>query len=290
MGLLVTDGSLDAAINDLLDHALAEDLGIEGDVTSTAIFSANDRADAVIKSKASGVLSGAGILRPLFAKLDASLSCAVLLQDGGALNPGTEICRLSGNVRAILAGERIALNLLQRLSGVATLTARYAAAIGHTGAKLLDTRKTTPGLRLLEKQAVRHGGGANHRIGLFDMMLIKDTHVARAGGVTNALAKAFAFRKNRSALKIEIEVQTPQQFSEALALGPDRIMLDNMDIETMRRCVREARSGRIPVEIEASGSITLASIASIAETGVDFISCGAITHSAPALDIHLIIR
>jgi nicotinate-nucleotide pyrophosphorylase (carboxylating) len=285
----VTNVTLDRAMNELLDRALAEDLGQEGDITSAAIFSPADTARAVIKSKAQGVLSGAFLLRPLFAKIDAALDCDVRLSDAATLQSGSEICRLSGRVQSILAGERIALNLLQRLSGIATLTARYMAAIAHTGAKLLDTRKTTPGLRLVEKLAVRHGGGANHRLGLFDMMLIKDTDIARAGGITNALKNGFAFRADRPGLKIEIEVQTPQQFTEALSLKPDRIMLDNMTIAAMRRCVEEARSGGFPVEIEASGSITLTTIAAVAETGVDFISCGAITHSASALDIHLVI-
>ena len=203
--------------------------------------------------------------------------------------PGTEICRLDGPVISILAGERTALNFLQRLSGIATLTAEYAAAISHTKTRLLDTRKTGPGLRLLEKMAVRHGGGANHRSGLFDMMLIKDTHVKRAGGVAAALRKAMDFRGNKKEPTIEVEVQSVDECIEAIALGPDRIMLDNMNTDDIRRCVEMVRLSGAKVELEASGGITLETIAKIAETGVDFISCGALTHSAPALDIHLVI-
>ena len=285
----MSEERIEHVLSELLDRALAEDLGSEGDITSRAIFSSADTARAVIRSKASGVLSGALLLRPLFSKIDPALDCATCMKDGEALREGSEICRLSGRVQSILAGERIALNFLQRLSGIATLTARYAAAIAHTGTRLLDTRKTTPGLRQLEKAAVLHGGGVNHRFGLFDMMLIKDTHVARAGGVGPALNKAFAFRAGRPTPKIEVEVQSASEFAEALALSPDRIMLDNMDIAAMRRCVEARAAKGAQVELEASGSITLGTIAAVAETGVDFISCGALTHSAPALDIHLII-
>jgi nicotinate-nucleotide pyrophosphorylase (carboxylating) len=194
----------------LLSRALAEDLGKGGDITSNALFSRKDRASAVIRSNETGVLSGAYLLKPLFAKIDPSLRVTVLLADGGALAPGAEICRLKGSVRSILAGERTALNFLQRLSGIATLTARYAAAIRHTRAKLLDTRKTTPGLRALEKLAVRHGGGVNHRAGLSDMMLIKDTHVKQCGGVTAALKKAMASRGRAVEPEIEIEVRSTE--------------------------------------------------------------------------------
>lgn len=276
-------------ISDILDRALAEDLAGGGDITSRAIFSPDDRAKALIKSKAPGVLSGVSLLTPLFAKLDTGVTLDLRANDGDLLQPGTEICRLDGPVISILAGERTALNFLQRLSGIATLTAGYAGAIKHTKTRLLDTRKTGPGLRVLEKMAVRHGGGANHRSGLFDMMLIKDTHVKRAGGVAAALRKALEFRGNIKEPKIEVEVQSIDECVEAIALDPDRIMLDNMSTDDMRRCVEMVRLSGAKVELEASGGITLESIAKIAETGVDFISCGALTHSAPALDIHLII-
>jgi len=274
----------------LLDCALAEDLGKGGDCTSNALFSPKDIGSAVIKSKEKGVLSGTYLLAPLFFKIDPSLSVAVLLSDGAPLEPGSEICRLKGSVRSILAGERIALNFLQRLSGIATMTARCVAAIRHTRAKLLDTRKTTPCLRALEKLAVRHGGGTNHRSGLFDMILIKDTHSKQCGGVTAALKKAMTSRGKAKEPKIEIEVQNAAEFAEALALRPDRIMLDNMSADAMRRCVEKmSKNCDMRVDLEASGNISLDNATEVAETGVDFISCGAITHSAKALDIHLVI-
>ena len=214
----------------------------------------------------------------------------IAAHDGDHLVDGTVICRLKGPVLGILSGERTALNFLQRLSGIATLSARYASAIAHTGAHLLDTRKTTPGLRLLEKAAVRHGGGLNHRIGLYDMVLIKDTHIKRAGGVAAAIRKAMEWRGDHNTVKIEVEVQSIEECVEALALGPDRIMLDNMCLDDMRRCVEMTRQSGAKIELEASGGITLETIGSVAETGVDFISCGALTHSAPSIDIHLVIE
>jgi nicotinate-nucleotide pyrophosphorylase (carboxylating) len=286
----MNDADFQKQLSELLDRAIAEDLGMGGDCTSIALFSHKDMGSAVIRSREKGVLSGVYLLAPLFSKVDPSLSLNVLLNDGAALAPGAEICRLQGSVRSILAGERIALNFLQRFSGIATLTARYAAAIRHTKAELLDTRKTTPCLRVLEKLAVRHGGGGNHRSGLFDMMLIKDTHVKQCGGVKAALTKAMRARGTAKKPEIEIEVQNTAEFAEALALHPDRIMLDNMSAQAIRGCVEAmSETCHMRTELEASGNITLATIAKVAETGVDYISCGAITHSAPALDIHLII-
>jgi nicotinate-nucleotide pyrophosphorylase (carboxylating) len=278
-----------AYIDGLLDRAIDEDLGESGDRTSNALFAEGDSAEAVIRSKETGVLSGAFLIEPLFSKIDASVEITLGCDDGSPLFRGGEICRLKGPIRGILAGERIALNFLQRLSGIATLTSHYHAAIAHTPARLLDTRKTTPGLRLLERLAVRHGGGTNHRFGLFDMMLIKDTHVKHAGGVTAALEKAMHSRGAGILPKIEVEVQSMDEFDEALQFPPDRIMLDNMSLSAMRQCVARKLAAGVAVELEASGNITLESIAAVAETGVDFISCGAITHSAKALDIHLII-
>lgn len=298
MNTVFSDPAAREQISDLLDCALAEDLGAPsgsrgkgGDCTSNALFSAVDTGRAVIRSKENGVLSGAYLCAPLFAKIDPSLSLTICANDGDPLAPGTEICRLSGRVQSILAGERTALNFLQHCSGIATLTSRYVAAIRHTGATILDTRKTTPGLRLLEKTAVRHGGGMNHRSGLFDMVLIKNTHCKQCGGVTAALTRALRARGTATEPKIEIEVQTLREFAEALRLHPDRIMLDNMSVSVMRACVEKipASSGA-GIELEASGNITLDTVAAVAETGVDFISCGAITHSAPALDIHLIME
>jgi nicotinate-nucleotide pyrophosphorylase (carboxylating) len=289
VGISVIDTEFQRYLSSLIDRALAEDLGKDGDITSNALFSKTDLAKAVIKSKAAGVLSGAYLLKPLFSRIDSSIATDLLLQDGDPLFKNTIICRIEGPVQGILCGERIALNFLQRLSGIATLTSRYVAAVAHTGATLLDTRKTVPGLRPLEKMAVLHGGGINHRHGLYDMMLIKDTHVKRAGGVSQALKKAFAARGGSRTPAIEIEVQTIAEFEEALVMSPDRIMLDNMSLDDLRSCVGKKAASNSTIELEASGAITLDSIAAVAETGVDFISCGAITHSAPVLDIHLVI-
>src|SRR5512133_916256 len=276
-------------LGQLIDAALKEDLGDRGDITTESIFNDSDMAEAVIRSKCEGVCSGIYLLKPLFTKLDSSIQVELKVPDGAKMQHGTILCTLKGKVKTILAGERLALNFLQRLSGVATMTSKYVSAISHTNTRLLDTRKTTPMLRLPEKLAVVHGGGCNHRIGLYDMILIKDTHVKRAGGVGNALAKAIAFRGNDQSLKIEAEVQSVSELEEAMVHSPDRIMLDNMSLDDMRKCVTIIRASGKKIELEASGNITLATIAFVAETGVDFISCGSITHSAPSVDIHLLI-
>ena len=286
---------MNMTINDEISRvvaaALREDLGGAGDITSSAIFGDDDSATAIIRSKSAGVLSGVSLVRPVFAGCGGGAAIDIVRHDGEPLEPGSVICTVSGPVRTILAGERTILNFLQRLSGIATLTARFAQAIGGTSARLLDTRKTTPGLRLLEKQAVLHGGGCNHRIGLYDMILIKDTHVKRAGGVARALERAYSWReKGGRSVAIEVEVQTEEEFATALGLRPDRIMLDNMQPDMMRRCVACRSAAGIAVELEASGNVTLGTIRSVAETGVDFISVGALTHSAPALDLHLVIQ
>jgi nicotinate-nucleotide pyrophosphorylase (carboxylating) len=276
-------------IDELLGRVLAEDLGVAGDVTSTSIFGADDCAVARIQSKAKGVLSGAYLVEPLFARLDSRLCVQLRAQDGDALDVGSPIADVHGPIRAILAGERTALNLLRHLSGVATLTARMVATMGPGRVRLLDTRKTTPGLRAFEKLAVVHGGGVNHRFGLFDMVLIKGTHVKAAGGLAQAIRRARASQSVPAGMKIEVEVQSPAQCEEALAERPDIIMLDNMDVPAMRECVERVRRASASVELEASGNITLETIGAVAQTGVDYISVGALTHSAPALDIHLVI-
>ena len=274
----------------LIACALREDLDEIGDVTSEAIFSDSDLAEAVIKCKSHGVLSGIYLIEPLFQKIDNRIKIEVCCNDGDEAAPGKVICILHGPVKGILAGERIILNFLQRLSGIATVTSQYVKAIEHTGTKLLDTRKTTPTLRFLEKKAVLHGGGLNHRFGLFDMILIKDTHVKQCGGPANALKKALDFRSDKKDLKVEVEVQSFEEFLETVEYLPDRIMLDNMSLADMKACVEHIRKNHSNIELEASGNITLSNIAAVAATGVDFISSGAITHSAPALDIHLVIK
>jgi nicotinate-nucleotide pyrophosphorylase (carboxylating) len=275
----------------LISHALSEDLGQRGDITTEALFDADHFGRAVIKSKQSGVVSGVQLMEPLFHHIDPSLAVGVFARNGDDVAPSTRICEFDGRVRSILAGERVALNFLQHLSGIATATHGLAGLISHTRAKLLDTRKTTPLLRLVEKEAVVHGGGHNHRFGLFDMILIKDTHVKAAGGVLTAAAKAKEYvRRSGIDVKIEIEVQSIDEFKDALSAGIDRIMLDNMQIRDMAACVELAKRSGSSVETEASGNVSAHTIVAIAETGVDYISVGAITHSAPALDIHLVIE
>jgi nicotinate-nucleotide pyrophosphorylase (carboxylating) len=275
----------------LISHALAEDLGERGDITTDALFDTGDAGRAVIKSKQSGILSGVLLMEPLFHHLDPALSVDVQLCDGDALVPGSRIVSLQGRLRSILAGERVALNFLQHLSGIATATNALAGLISPAKAKLLDTRKTTPLLRLLEKEAVVHGGGYNHRFGLFDMVLIKDTHVKAAGGIGPAIAKAKEYvARSGINVKIEVEVRSMDEFEDALSAGVDRIMLDNMSLSDTAACVSLAKKSNSSVELEASGNVSAQTIVSIAETGVDFISVGAITHSAPALDIHLVIE
>jgi nicotinate-nucleotide pyrophosphorylase (carboxylating) len=284
-------GRGDPVLDSLIQQALAEDLGSGGDITSQALFDASVSARAVIRSKGEGVLSGTRLIEPLFHVLDRSLLVSVLLPSGSPLAPETRICELSGHLHAILAGERVALNFLQHLSGVATETRRLVSLISHTGAKLLDTRKTTPLLRMLEKEAVVHGGGSNHRFGLFDMILIKDTHVKALGGVDSAVRKAQEHAKRtKTDVRIEVETQTIDEFKTALACGPHRIMLDNMSVSDIAACVKLRDAAGARAELEASGNVNAKTIVAIAETGVDFISAGSVTHSAPALDLHLVIE
>jgi nicotinate-nucleotide pyrophosphorylase (carboxylating) len=268
----------------IIDLALAEDIGT-GDVTTLATVPAGTQARAAMIAKAEGVISGLAAAAAVFHRVDAGVSVVPRVTDGTAVQPKTVIAEVEGPARSILMAERVALNLVQRLSGVATLTARYVAAVAGTKARIVDTRKTTPGLRVLEKQAVRDGGGHNHRVGLSDGILIKDNHLAAIGGpdrLARAIERARAFAPHT--LKVEVEVTTLEEVQQALDAGADVILLDNMDLETMRRAV-ELVAGR--ALLEASGGITLATVRAVAETGVDLISVGALTHSAPALDISL---
>jgi nicotinate-nucleotide pyrophosphorylase (carboxylating) len=277
------------ALKDLLKRALAEDMGTTGDITTKSIFDKSEKAIALIKSKQAGVLSGSYLISPLFKMLDQSMNVKLLADDGEKLSSGTEIARISGPINAILAGERTILNFLQHLSGIATQTAELVSLIKHTHARLLDTRKTTPLLRMMEKTAVVDGGGFNHRFGLYDMILIKDTHVKAAHGVDKAIIKAKQSLSKKTKIKIEAEVQSIDEFRKALACDPDRIMLDNMQASVMHECVAMRDNEKPGIELEASGNVTKDSIVQIAETGVDFISSGSITHSVKAVDIHLVI-
>jgi nicotinate-nucleotide pyrophosphorylase (carboxylating) len=280
------DGRL---IDDIVHRALREDLGDAGDVTSSAVFTAGAVGSAQVRSKGDGVLSGGYLIEPVFTALSPDVRVVLQVDDGRKVETGTVIAEVEGPVRAILSGERTVLNFLQRLSGIATLTARLVTAIGDGPARILDTRKTTPTLRALEKKAVRDGGGHNHRFGLYDMVLIKDTHVRAAGGVRAALQGAKAAQDAQRPLKVEIEVQSREEFFEAASEQPDRIMLDNMNLTDMSACVEHVRSNGLSIELEASGRVSEDTIAAVAQTGVDYISVGSITHSAPALDIHMVM-
>jgi nicotinate-nucleotide pyrophosphorylase (carboxylating) len=262
--------------------ALAEDLGRAGDVTGHACIPPEARWSAAIVSRGEGRLAGVGAARLAFRLLDPGAEVAVLLGNGAAVQPGAVIARVEGRAQALLAAERTALNLLGRLSGVATLTAAYVAAVAGTGAVIADTRKTTPGLRALEKHAVRCGGGVNHRFGLDDAILIKDNHVAVCGGVGEALRRARAHAGHL--MKVEVEVDSLAQLEEALPHRPDVVMLDNFSLDDLRAAVALARGRTV---LEASGGVTLDTVRGIAETGVDVISVGALTHSAPVLDVGL---
>ncbi|KIX84544.1 carboxylating nicotinate-nucleotide diphosphorylase [Thermus filiformis] len=264
-----------------LDLWLEEDLG-HGDLTSLLLIPEDQVGRGVVLAKEEGVLAGLEVARAVFARVDGRIAFTPLLRDGDALRPGLEVARLEGPLRGILAGERLALNLLQRLSGIATLTRRYVEAVRGTRAVILDTRKTTPGLRALEKYAVRVGGGRNHRYGLFDGILIKDNHIRAVGGVKEAVRRARAGAPHH--LRVEVEVTTLEELEEALEAGADLVLLDNMDLETLREAVRRARGRAL---LEASGGMSLERVRAVAETGVDFISVGALTHSARALDLSL---
>jgi nicotinate-nucleotide pyrophosphorylase (carboxylating) len=269
----------DFDIDGFVHRALTEDLGEGGDVTSNATISADARFSAELAAREPIVVAGLGRAEAFFRKLDPAVEVQALASDGDRIDAGAILMRLSGNARAMLAAERPALNTLQHLSGIATLTRRYVDAIDGTRAIVLDTRKTIPGLRALEKYAARMGGAQNHRMRLDDGVLIKDNHVAVAGGVGAAVSAAKA---TNTGLPVQVEVDRLEQIEEALAAGADRLLLDNMDPPTLRRAV-ELVAGRVP--LEASGGVRLETIRAIAETGVDFISVGRITQSAPAVDI-----
>ena len=271
-----------AAIADVVARALAEDVG-DGDVTTEATVPTGVRARAMITQKAPGVIFGLDVAEQTFRALDPDATCERLVAEGQWRDRGP-VLRIEGSARALLTAERTALNFLQRLSGVATLTARCVQAVEGTGARILDTRKTTPGMRALEKAAVAAGGGTNHRAGLYDAVLIKENHATLAGGVGEAVRRAF---ERAPHLPLEVECRTIAEVDEALAAGAERILLDNMSVEQLRAAVRHV-DGR--AELEASGGITLQTLREIASTGVQFVSIGALTHSASALDLSLLLE
>ncbi len=288
---------MDEQIKAIVQRALAEDVG-SGDVTSQWILPPEMWVRGHFLAKAQGVLAGLEVVRQVFQQVDERIAFQARMKDGDAISKGDVVATVEGPAASILTAERTALNFLQRMSGIATLTRRYVEAVTGTRAVILDTRKTAPGLRLLDKWAVRLGGGQNHRLGLYDMVLIKDNHIAAAGGITQAVERVrqrnqqglcpepfdYAQDVRVEGLAVEVEVKSLAELEEALALNVDRIMLDNMNLGEMRRAV-EVTAGRVP--LEASGNVTLETAAAIAATGVDYISVGALTHSVKALDISL---
>jgi nicotinate-nucleotide pyrophosphorylase (carboxylating) len=298
-----------AEIDELILRALAEDVG-SGDVTCLATIPADAVAQARVVAKAPLVCAGLPIGERVFRALDADVAVQLLAKDGAVVGKGRELARIRGHARAILSGERTALNFLAHLSGIATLTHRFVERLAGTNAKIRDTRKTAPGLRTLEKYAVRMGGGTNHRIGLYDAILLKENHIAVAGGVKPALDKAHAYASSQMqpqemtayesiaaprgnaanvSLPIQIEVRDERELREAVEAGAESVLLDNMTPATAAGCVKLARNLRPDVIVEISGGITLENARAYAETGADFLSSGALTHSAPAADLSLLV-
>jgi nicotinate-nucleotide pyrophosphorylase (carboxylating) len=273
----------DAALH-LIDLALEEDRGA-GDWTTRWTVPARTKAHASIIAKADGVIAGVALAAAVFLRLDPRVDFEVMAGDGVAVSAGDRVVRVVGPGRAILTGERVALNFLQHLSGIATATRRLVDATAGTGTRILDTRKTTPGWRALEKAAVQAGGGDNHRAGLYDMVLIKENHAAIAGGLAEAIRRVRD--QNTRGLPVTVEVHSTEDLDTALAAGVERLLLDNMDTAAMAAIVRRVRKLRKPPLLEASGNMTIERIAEVAATGVDFISVGALTHSAPVLDLSL---
>ncbi|GAB4384126.1 MAG: carboxylating nicotinate-nucleotide diphosphorylase [Salibacteraceae bacterium] len=273
-------------LNEFLRTAFGEDLG-SGDHTTLACVDENNTGRAVMETREKGVAAGIEVAVAAFRFIDCNLAIEPLKTDGEWMEKGDRLMVVSGKSRSILAAERTVLNIVQRMCGIATTTKRYADAVKHTRARVLDTRKTTPGLRYLEKMAVRMGGGTNHRFGLFDMILIKDNHIDAAGGVKQALSQTREYLKRTGLnLKVEIEVRDFDELNQVMDVGgADRIMLDNFSVADTQKAVNLIDNR---FEIESSGGITLETIAAYAETGVDFISVGALTHSVKALDISLI--
>ncbi len=278
-----------AACRQLVTLALAEDLGPVGDLTSQAVIPADLRGQAVFVARAPGVLAGLEAVDMVARAVDPGLDFHPLVEDGTLVSPGDRLADLSGLMRGILVVERTALNFLQYLSGIASRTRRFVDAVAHLPCQILDTRKTLPGWRLLAKYAVRCGGGSNHRFGLFDGILIKDNHLAALGQGLDAVAAAVNAVRVQDGKKIpvEVEVDSLDQLDKAFACTPDIVLLDNMTLDRLREAVRRRNQNAPGIRLEASGGVTLETVRAIAETGVDRISVGALTHSAPALDIAL---
>ena len=283
---------MDPLLDRLIDLALEEDLGAAGDVTSLATVPAAARAEALVRAKEPLVLAGVAVFRRVFERVDPSTRVELIAEDGAQVAPGATVIRVTGGARSLLLGERPALNFLMRLSGIATLAAQMAAAVQGSGARVIDTRKTTPGWRALEKAAVRAGGCAGHRMGLSDGVLIKDNHLEAAGGVARAVAGARAHAHHL--MKIEVEVANLEQLDECLALGVEAVLLDNMDDALLAAAVQKIRAHELRTQrkviVEASGNMTLERLPRVAATGVDLISMGALTHQARSVDLSMKLK
>lgn len=270
-------------IDEIIRRSLEEDIHY-GDISSENLMLGNKEITAYAIAKESGVISGMDIFRKVFIAVDQNTKVKIIISNGKSVEKGNKIAEIKGNAVSVLKAERVALNFIQRLSGIASMTARYVDAIGDNKAKLLDTRKTTPLLRQLEKQAVRDGGGFNHRFGLYDMIMLKENHIRSAGSISKAVE---IVKKNDVSHKLEVEVTCLQELKEAYNSGADRVMLDNMSIEDMQKAVAQFHG---KVELEASGNVTESTIGRIAQTGVDYISSGSLTHSYKSLDISLLFE
>lgn len=281
--LMETEISLAREIMSSVERELTHDIG-SGDATTNSIVSSEAGLSARIVAKEPGVIAGLSVARLAFQLLDPKISFTPMINEGAEVDAGQILAEITGAARAILSAERTALNFLGRMSGIATMTRRFVVQVRGTRARILDTRKTAPNIRACDKMAVRAGGGENHRMGLFDMILIKDNHIDFAGSLGNAVRLA---REHRGELEIQVEARTLKHVAESLDLGVTRIMLDNMSLSEMREAVELAR-GR--ATLEASGNVTLANVRAIAETGVDYISVGALTHSVAALDVSLVVN
>ena len=272
--------------HELILMALKEDIG-DGDVTSGYFIPEGRQAEAFLKVRNEGVVSGMEMAKAVFLEVDPNLEVQIMVEDGSKVGEGAMLMRVAGKAQSILTAERTALNFLQRLSGVATMTSRYVALVKHTRAKILDTRKTTPGYRELEKKAVADGGGTNHRMGLYDRAMVKDNHLAAEGGLSVLQEAIRKLKSDKPQVEVELEADRLDQVKDFLTLdGVDYILLDNMSLEELREAV-EMRDDSNRVRLEASGGVNLETVKDISETGVDFISVGALTHSAPSLDIGL---
>ena len=289
MNVPVFDDHARANARQLIELALKEDLDEAGDLTSAALIDEQEQGRVAVVARESGIVAGLPIVEMVFAELHARINVQPKLADGAAVSAGTIVAEITGPLRTLLTGERTALNFLTHLSGIATLTGRYVAAVAGTGATILDTRKTLPGWRHLQKYAVRTGGGMNHRMGLYDGVLIKDNHLAGWTAAHSEQTIAAAIQTARGTappvVSIEDEVDTLEQLQDALNGPPDIVLLDNMDCDTLRRAVELRNQTQPQAQLEASGGVTLATVADIAATGVERISIGALTHSAVALDL-----